>query len=38
MAQLLDLRAVRAVSILVAVAVTAALAAPIFVLAARVVA
>ena len=38
MAQLLDLRAVRVVSVIVAVAITAALAAPIFVMAARVVA
>jgi hypothetical protein len=38
MAYLADLRAVRVVSVIVAVAVTAALATPIFVLAARVVA
>jgi hypothetical protein len=38
MAELLNLRAVRTVSVIVAVAITAALAAPIFALAARVVA
>jgi len=38
MTQVLDLRAVRVVSVIVAVAITAALAAPIFALAARVVA
>jgi hypothetical protein len=38
MAQVLDLRAVRVLSVIVAVAITAALAAPVLFLAARIVA